>query len=99
MEIIPETVVQTRLNELDITWTAIGNDYLVRSFPIVDFDQGVELINSIAKVARKAQHHPDLTLTSQSLELRLSTHSVAGITDADFKLARRIDDLFSPHGA
>ena len=95
MEIISEKQVQARLSELDIAWTAIGNDYLVRAFQTSDFDDGVDLVNKVAKLAKKQAHHPDVMLTYNRVELRLSTHSVAGITEADFDLAKAIDHQFT----
>jgi 4a-hydroxytetrahydrobiopterin dehydratase len=51
------------------------------------------LVNAIGYMAEAAYHHPDLTVTYARVTVKLSTHSAGGITDKDFELARRIEDL------
>ena len=51
------------------------------------------VINAIGHLAEAAWHHPDLAASYASVEVRLSTHSAAGITDKDFALARKIEDV------
>ncbi len=51
-------------------------------------------LNEIADLAEQADHHPDLMLHGwNGLQVRLSTHSAGGITEADIALARKIDAL------
>lgn len=90
--ILANDEITKRVAELNVAWTAIGNDYLVRSFSTKDFNEGIRLVNTIAEVAEKLQHHPDVMLTYSQVEVRLSTHSVAGITEKDFTLAAALDD-------
>ena len=51
------------------------------------------LINAIAYVAEAAYHHPDLSVTWAKVGVKLKTHSAGGITDKDFALARRIEEV------
>jgi 4a-hydroxytetrahydrobiopterin dehydratase len=51
------------------------------------------LVNAIGYLAEAAYHHPDLSVTWGRLTVKLSTHSAGGITDKDFALARRIEDV------
>jgi 4a-hydroxytetrahydrobiopterin dehydratase len=51
------------------------------------------LVNAIGYLAEAAYHHPDLSVTWGRITVKLSTHSAGGITDKDFELARRIEDL------
>ena len=51
------------------------------------------LANAIGYAAEAADHHPDLLLKYSSIEASLSTHSAGGITDKDFALARRINEI------
>lgn len=93
MPILSDAEIKTKLMELDKAWTAMGDDYLVRSFQTGNFAAGLNLVNRIGKLAEARNHHPDVTLTYPEVEVRISTHSVAGITDADFDLAAEIDSL------
>ena len=51
------------------------------------------LVNTIGFIAEAAYHHPDLSITYSSVTVKLNTHSAGGITDKDFLVARRIEDV------
>jgi 4a-hydroxytetrahydrobiopterin dehydratase len=51
------------------------------------------LVNAIGYLAEAAYHHPDLSVTWARVTVKLSTHSAGGITDKDFELARKIEDV------
>ena len=51
------------------------------------------LVNAIGFIAEAAYHHPDLSVTWGRITVKLSTHSAGGITDKDFELARKIEEL------
>jgi 4a-hydroxytetrahydrobiopterin dehydratase len=51
------------------------------------------VINAVGHLAEAAWHHPDLTASYAWVEVRLSTHTAKGITDKDFELARKIEEV------
>ena len=51
------------------------------------------LVNTIGYLAEAAYHHPDLSVTWARITVKLSTHSAGGITEKDFALARKIEDV------
>jgi 4a-hydroxytetrahydrobiopterin dehydratase len=51
------------------------------------------LINAVGHLAEAAWHHPDLTASYAWLEVRLQTHTAKGITDKDFELAKKIEEV------
>ena len=51
------------------------------------------LFNAIGYSAEAAYHHPDLSVTWWRVTVKLSTQSAGGITDKDFALARKIEDV------
>ena len=51
------------------------------------------LVNAIGYLSEAAYHHPDLSVTWGRITVKLSTHSAGGITDKDFALARKIEDV------
>ena len=68
---------------------AIRREYLMR-----DFAAAAELVARIAEVADAQDHHPDLHLTGyRRLAVELSTHSIGGLSENDFILAAKIEDL------
>ena len=51
------------------------------------------LVNAIGFCAEAADHHPDLTVSYRRVTVALSTHSAGGVTDRDFELARKFDEV------
>jgi 4a-hydroxytetrahydrobiopterin dehydratase len=51
------------------------------------------LVTAIGYCAEAAYHHPDLSVTYARVTVKLMTHSAGGITDKDFELARKIEEI------
>ena len=51
------------------------------------------VINAVGHLAEAAWHHPDIAASYPWVEVALSTHDAGGITDMDFELARKIEDV------
>jgi 4a-hydroxytetrahydrobiopterin dehydratase len=59
-----------------------------------DFSQAIAFVNRVADAAETAGHHPDILVHGwNKTRLELSTHSEGGLTQADFDMAARIDDI------
>jgi 4a-hydroxytetrahydrobiopterin dehydratase len=73
-----------------------GKSHLTKTFRFKGFMPGVELVNKIAAIAEQEGHHPDLHLSYGSLKVDLTTHAAGGLTDNDFILAAKIDQVAPP---
>lgn len=51
------------------------------------------VINAVGHLAEAAWHHPDITASYAWVEVRLMSHDAKGITDRDFALARKIEEV------
>ena len=72
---------------------------LCRTFTLPDFRAALAWTNRVGMLAEEEGHHPDFHLTGWNrLELVLWTHVAGGLTDNDFVLARRIDELWARRG-
>ncbi len=88
-----EEEINNKLKELK-NWNREGN-YLVRRMKFKDFVSAVEFVNKIVPIAEELEHHPDLEIKDyNNLIIRLTTHDEGGITELDFELAKRIEDIF-----
>lgn len=58
-----------------------------------DFAAAMAFVNRVAELAEEADHHPDISVSWNTVVLTLSTHSAGGITQLDLDLAGRIDGL------
>ncbi len=77
----------------DSEWRREG-DAIVRDLVLDDFAAAIALVNRVAEAAEAANHHPDILVHGyKHVRLELSTHSEGGLTDADFALARGLDEL------
>ena len=91
MAVLTDDEIDRRLTEVD-RWQREGNA-LKRRFEFEDFQASVDFVNRITPVAEDMNHHPDIAISWNKVDLSLSTHSEGGITDNDFELARQIDQL------
>jgi 4a-hydroxytetrahydrobiopterin dehydratase len=67
----------------------IRKDWVVRSFPA-----GIEFLGRVAELAEQEGHHPDLHLEGyRNLWIELWTHALGGLSENDFILAAKIDQL------
>jgi len=73
-------------------WSYVG-DQLQKKFTFKSFLAGIEFVNKIAQAAESAGHHPDITINYNVVGISLSTHSEGGITEKDFSLANKIDQV------
>lgn len=51
------------------------------------------VVNTIGHLAEAAWHHPDLTVSYAFVIVKLMNHAAKGVTDKDFELARRMDEV------
>jgi 4a-hydroxytetrahydrobiopterin dehydratase len=83
--------IESKLKELK-GWTRTGNE-IRKLVELEDFVHAMGFVNSVALLAEKQNHHPDIDIRWNKVQLVLSTHSAGGLTENDFKLARAIDEL------
>jgi len=75
-------------------WSYQGKD-LHKKYTFKSFLPGIEFVNKIAEAAESAGHHPDITISYNVVGISLSTHSEGGVTQKDFDLAKKIDQIRS----
>ncbi len=90
-QILSEAEIQSRLKVLS-DWKIQGKE-ITKQFQFADFVHAMGFVNSVALVAERANHHPDIDVRWNKVTLTLSTHSAGGLTEQDFSLATTIDGL------
>jgi 4a-hydroxytetrahydrobiopterin dehydratase len=77
-------------------WTQTDRS-LTRTIQRADFVEALGLVVEIGRLAEEADHHPDIDIRYRTVHLSLSTHSAGDtVTDKDFALAQKINDLTEP---
>ena len=90
---LPLSAAQTLLADLK-GWELVGGTAIRKTVKCRDFLDAVALIQRIAPIAEQEDHHPDLHLTGyRRLTIELSTHSIGGLSENDFILAAKLDQL------
>jgi 4a-hydroxytetrahydrobiopterin dehydratase len=94
MSPLSDAEVQHRLRELPEWRAEEQRAAIVRELSFANFADAIAFVNRVAEAAEGANHHPDILLHGwNKVRLTLSTHSLGGLTGADFQLAAQIDRL------
>lgn len=92
---LPAEEVARLVVELD-GWRVVDQHHLTKNFVFPDFAQGLEYVNRVGALADGEGHHPDLFLTWGKVRIDIYTHAIDGLTESDFILAAKIDQLSRP---
>jgi 4a-hydroxytetrahydrobiopterin dehydratase len=91
---LDDTAIEEGLQHLP-GWERRGNQ-IVKSFVRQDFAQAMAFVNEVAGAAEAAGHHPDIDIRWNTVILALSSHDEGGLTERDFQLTARIQELDEP---
>ena len=90
-ELLDEQEIKARLEDLD--WELESSE-IVRNWKFEDFKQAIGFVNRVADAAEEANHHPDILVHGwNKVRLSLTNHSAGGLTEVDFEMAQRFDEL------
>ncbi|MFC7400527.1 4a-hydroxytetrahydrobiopterin dehydratase [Chelatococcus sp. GCM10030263] len=87
-----ETEVTERLARELPRWRLDGG-WIRRTYKTNSWKGTLMVINAVGHLAEAAWHHPDLTASYAWVEVRLMTHTAKGITEKDFALAKKIEEV------
>ncbi|MFE5022057.1 4a-hydroxytetrahydrobiopterin dehydratase [Streptomyces sp. NPDC056656] len=97
VEPLSQKEIEDRLAELP-GWS-VADDRLTRSYRLANHFAATALVMHIAQIQDELDHHSDLTLGYNTVDLSVNTHSVGGaLTHLDFGLARRVEEIAPTHG-
>jgi 4a-hydroxytetrahydrobiopterin dehydratase len=98
VEPLSQKEIEDRLAELP-GWS-LDTDRLTRTFRLGSHFAATAMVVHIAQVQEELNHHSELSLGYNTVALAVNTHSAGGVvTEKDFELARRVQDLAQGHGA
>jgi 4a-hydroxytetrahydrobiopterin dehydratase len=75
-------------------WNIIETHHLLKVFPFPDFRTALDFVNKVGQLAEEQDHHPDLFLTWGKVEVKIWTHKIDGLTESDFILASKTDQIY-----
>ena len=87
-----EAEISERLQK-DLPKWRYENGWIRRKYKTHSWKGTLMVINTVGHLAEAAWHHPDITASYAWVEVRLMNHAAKGITDKDFELAKKIEDV------
>ena len=78
-------------------WDVSKNDneifYLNKKFKFKNFLESQSFINKVGEISENEGHHPDISFGWGYAEIKITTHAIEGLSENDFILAAKIDQL------
>jgi len=88
--------VASRLMEQLDGWQ-FEQGHLAKSYHFPDFGVALEFVNKIGAISEQQGHHPDVYMTWGKVSLEIWTHKIDGLTESDFILAAKFDEVPVPN--
>ncbi len=91
-----EPLESDRIDELAAQvpdWEVEDDERIWRTFEFENFAQALAFVNRVGELAEHQHHHPDISLSWGMARVELSTHSIGGLSENDFIVAAKIDQL------
>ena len=79
-------------------WDVKNNNniyFLVKNFVFKNFINSQNFINKIGEISEKENHHPDILFGWGYAKILITTHAIEGLSQNDFILAAKIDQISS----
>ncbi len=92
MKLLREEEIKGYISQVN-NWEVLENKKIRKLFKFKDFKETMEFVNKIAVIAEEEGHHPDIAIYYNKLEIVLWSHFVSGLSENDFILAAKIDNI------
>jgi len=77
-------------------WRVVEGHHIEKSFAFPNFKSALAFVNRIGQVAEEQGHHPDICFGWGNVKVTLFTHKISGLTESDFIMAAKVEQLFFP---
>lgn len=74
-------------------WSVNQEHDISKKFKFKNFAEALEFVNKVGALAESEGHHPDIEFGWGYADIKLFTHAVNGLTENDFIMAAKIDQL------
>jgi len=66
---------------------------LEKTFKFKDFNESIEFVNKVAKIAEQQNHHPDIDIKYNKVKISITDHEKGGVSEKCHKFVKSIDDM------
>ncbi|MDX1914399.1 MAG: 4a-hydroxytetrahydrobiopterin dehydratase [Methylophilus sp.] len=91
-KVYSESEIHEKLQSLLPHWY-LEDGWIRRKYKTSGWKGTLMVVNTVGHLAEAAWHHPDLTVSYAFVIVKLCTHSAKGITNKDFELAKKIEEV------
>ena len=85
--------IQEYLRHLKSDWEVVDGKLIRQKFKFKNFKEAMTFVNRVAEIAEAEGHHPDIHIKYNTVMLELWTHAIGGLSENDFILAAKIEDI------
>jgi len=71
----------------------LENGWIRRKYKTSGWKATLMVVNTVGHLAEAGFHHPDMSMSYAFVIVKLMNHAAKGITDKDFELAKKIEDV------
>jgi 4a-hydroxytetrahydrobiopterin dehydratase len=82
-----------KLQDQLVDWKVVNEHHLQKSYRFKDFREAQAFVNRVGDLAEEQGHHPDICFGWGQAEITIWTHKIDGLTESDFILAAKIDEI------
>lgn len=75
-------------------WNVVEEHHITKTFKFRDFREALKFVNRVGELAEEQGHHPDIFLAWGKAGITLWTHAINGLTESDFIMAAKMDQLY-----
>ena len=90
---MPADEIARHQAELSERWQVEEGHHLKGAFKFKNFLEALDFTNQVGELAEEEGHHPDICLTWGKADVKIYTHAIDGLSENDFILAAKIDQL------
>lgn len=91
-DVYTDEEIEARLKEELPHWY-LENGWIRRKYKTSGWKSTLMVVNTVGHLSEAAFHHPDLTVSYAFVIVKLVNHAVKGVTNKDFELARKIEEI------
>lgn len=91
-EVYSADEVDARLQDELPQWR-LEDGWIRRKYKTSGWKSTLMVVNTVGHLAEAAWHHPDLNVSYAFVTVKLMNHAAKGITDKDFELAKKIEEV------
>ncbi len=96
MKNLEKSEIIEKLTTLKDGWIQKGK-FIHREFVFVSFRDAFSFMTAVAIEAEKADHHPNWKNVYNKVNVSLTTHETDGLTERDFALAKKMDEVYKKY--